>query len=126
MDWKPKKPPTAAEIAARFRRDLADGRYSPGSRLPGARGLAAQLHVSLMTVQSAYKALAADGLVAGRAGSGTYVLDPPEGEPTAGDAALGLRELQDRLTHVTSQLSDLHRRVERLETARSGSADGDQ
>ena len=126
MDWKPDKPPTAKEIAARFRDGLAAGLYSPGARLPGAKGLATELGVSLMTVQSAYKQLAEDGLVEGRPGSGTYVIDPQKGEQTATQAALGLRELQDQLTHVTSQLSELRNRVERLETVRPGGADENQ
>ncbi|MGW2352117.1 GntR family transcriptional regulator [Actinacidiphila glaucinigra] len=126
MDWTPERPPTAKEIAARFRDNLADGLYSPGSRLPGAKGLAKELNVSLMTVQSAYKQLADDGLVEGRPGSGTYVIDPREGEPTAAKTAAGLRELQDQLTHVTSQLSELRRRVEHLEDVRSGGADENQ
>ncbi|MFJ4806417.1 GntR family transcriptional regulator [Streptomyces murinus] len=126
MDWKPEKPPTAKEIAARFRDDLAAERYSPGARLPGAKGMAKELGVSLMTVQSAYKQLAEDGLVEGRAGSGTYVIDPKKGNQTAGQTARGLRELQDHLAHVTSQLSELRVRVEQLEATRSGVVDESQ
>ncbi|MFP1625674.1 GntR family transcriptional regulator [Streptomyces sp. 5K101] len=126
MDWKPAKPPTAKEIAARFRDRLAAGTYSPGARLPGAKGLAKELGVSLMTVQSAYKQLADDGLVEGRPGSGTYVVDPQKGDQTANQTALGLRELRSQLSHVTSQLSELRDRVERLEAARSGVADENQ
>src|SRR5881409_3392574 len=126
MDWKPEKPPTAKEIAARIRDGLAAGMYSPGARLPGAKGLARELGVSLMTVQSAYTQLADDGLVEGRPGSGTYVIDPQKGEQTASQAALGLRERQDQLGHVFSQLSELRDRLERLETARSGVVDENQ
>jgi len=126
MDWKPEKPPTAKEIAARFRDALAAGKYSPGARLPGAKGVAKELGVSLMTVQSAYRQLADDGLVEGRPGSGTYVIDPQKGEQTASQAARGLRELQDQLNHVTSRLSELQDRVERLEAARSGVVDENQ
>ncbi|MGD3107558.1 GntR family transcriptional regulator [Streptomyces sp. YGL11-2] len=126
MDWKPEKPPTAKEIAAKFRGDIADGLYGPGARLPGAQGLAKALGVALMTVQSAYKQLAEDGLVEGRRGSGTYVIDPAKGEPTAQQAAAGLRDLQEQLKHVTSQFSELRERVERLEAGHSGRADENQ
>ncbi|MFD3935700.1 GntR family transcriptional regulator [Streptomyces sp. NPDC058611] len=126
MESKPENPRTAKEIAAKFRKDIGDGAYSAGSQLPGAKGLAKQLGVALMTVQTAYKQLADDGLVAGRQGSGTYVLDPKQGDLTAQQSALGLRELQDQLVHVTSQLSELQDRVDRLEAARSGPTDENQ
>jgi GntR family transcriptional regulator len=118
MNWSPENHPTAKEIAAKFRSDIVEGVYGPGTRLPGAKGIAKKLGVGLMTVQSAYKQLAADGLVAGRPGSGTYVIDPVKGEPTAQQAAAGLRDLQDQLKHVASQLSDLIERVARLESER--------
>ncbi|MET9320848.1 GntR family transcriptional regulator [Streptomyces sp. NPDC003038] len=126
MDWNPEKPPTAKEIAAKFRKDIGGGVYPTGSQLPGAKGLAKSLGVGLMTVQSAYRQLAEDGLVVGRQGSGTYVLDPAKGDPTAQDAVSGLRELQNQLAHVTSQLSELQDRVERLEAARPGPSDEHQ
>lgn len=126
MDWKPDKPPSAKEIAARFREAIATGVYPPGRQLPGAKGIATKLGVALMTVQSAYKQLAEDGLVEGRPGSGTYVIDPQKGDPTAAQIALGLRDLQEHLSHVTSQLSDLRDRVERLEAAKPGLADENQ
>ncbi|MCM2418998.1 winged helix-turn-helix domain-containing protein [Streptomyces sp. RKAG293] len=115
MDAKPEKKPNAKEIAATFRNDIADGVYGPGARLPGAKGYAGKLGVALMTVQNAYGRLAEEGLVEGRQGSGTYVVDPAAGEPTAQQAASSIRELQAELTHVTSQLSELRSRVEALE-----------
>lgn len=118
MDSKP----NAREIAAQLRSEIADGTYGPGTRLPGAKGYAKKLGVALMTVQSAYGQLAEEGLVEGRPGSGTFVLDPVKGEPTAQQTAMGLRELQVELKHVTSQLSDLHGRIERLEAKLSGRA----
>jgi DNA-binding GntR family transcriptional regulator len=126
MDWKPEKPPSAKEIAGRFRDEIAAGTYPPGRQLPGAKGVATTLGVALMTVQSAYKQLADDGLVEGRPGSGTYVIDPQKGQPAASETALGMRELQDHLTHVTSQLSELRDRVNRLEAAQPGRSDENQ
>ncbi|MFG2293384.1 GntR family transcriptional regulator [Streptomyces sp. NPDC048603] len=123
MDWNPEKPPSAKEIAAKFRQDIGDGAYPAGTQLPGAKGVARHLGVGLMTVQSAYKQLAEDGLVVGRQGSGTYVLDPEKGGQTAQDAVLGLRELQDHVALLTSQLTDLRDRVERLEAVHPGPSD---
>ncbi|MEU1822623.1 GntR family transcriptional regulator [Streptomyces abikoensis] len=127
MDWTPEKPPTAKEIAARFRSAMADGAYPPGRQLPGAKGLAKQLGVALMTVQSAYKQLAEDGLVEGRRGSGTYVIDPRKGEPTAQQAVSSIRDLQEQLKQATSQIAELSERVAKLEEERTSSASrGDQ
>ncbi|MZE55839.1 GntR family transcriptional regulator [Streptomyces sp. SID5770] len=126
MDWNPEKPPNAKEIAAKFRKDIGDGVYPAGTQLPGAKGVAKHLGVGLMTVQSAYKQLAEDGLVVGRQGSGTYVLDPEKGSRTAQDVALSLRELQDHVALLTSQLSDLQGRVERLEAVPTSPSDKNQ
>ncbi|KOV01949.1 hypothetical protein ADK91_21355 [Streptomyces sp. XY511] len=126
MDWNPEKPPSAKEIAAKFRKDIGDGVYPAGAQLPGAKGVAKHLGVGLMTVQSAYRQLADDGLVVGRQGSGTYVLDPEKGSQTAQGAVLGLRELQDHVALLTSQLAVLQGRVDRLEAVQSGPSDGNQ
>lgn len=124
MDWKPEKPPSAKEIAAKFRDAIADDAYPPGRQLPGAKGLAKQLGVALMTVQSAYRQLAEDGLVEGRRGSGTYVIDPKKGESTAQEAAASLRDLQIQMKDAVSQLTDLADRVARLEKQLSAAPRG--
>ncbi|RXS83789.1 GntR family transcriptional regulator [Streptomyces sp. TM32] len=121
MDSKPPKTPNAREIAAQIRDDIADGTYGPGARLPGAKGYAKKLGVALMTVQSAYGQLAEEGLVEGRPGSGTYVIDPVQGEPTAQQTAVGIRDIQAELVRVTSRLTDLAERVEKLEEERTSS-----
>ncbi|MFE4873070.1 GntR family transcriptional regulator [Streptomyces sp. NPDC056682] len=123
MEWTQETPPSAKDIAASFRADIANGAYSPGARLPGAQGLAKRLGVALMTVQNAYRQLAEDGLVEGRPGSGTYVLDVKRGKPTAQSSAASIRDLQDQMKHVTSLLSDLRDRVDRLEGDRPDRAD---
>lgn len=115
MDSKPGKRPSAREIAAKFRKDIAEGVYGTGAQLPGAQSYARKLGVALMTVQNAYRQLAEDGLVEGRRGSGTYVIDPAEGEPSAQEAAASIRDLQGQLKHVTSQLGELSERVAKLE-----------
>jgi DNA-binding GntR family transcriptional regulator len=60
-------------IADDVRRAIAGGRLPAGARLPSSRALARQLGVSRNTVLTAYDSLAADGLLAGRTGSGTVV-----------------------------------------------------
>ena len=54
---------------------VRDGRLSPGTRMPGKRSLAAQLGVSVSTVDAAYQQLAAEGYLESRPRSGFYVMD---------------------------------------------------
>jgi GntR family transcriptional regulator/MocR family aminotransferase len=66
---------------------VADGRLSPGTRLPATRVLAAQLGVSRGVVVDAYRRLADEGLVGGRRGGGTTVLAaPPPAVPAPTEA----------------------------------------
>jgi GntR family transcriptional regulator/MocR family aminotransferase len=70
------------QIEAHLRRSIGSGALAPGARLPATRALARDLGVNRLTVETAYAQLEADGLVAGRAGSGTYVLAAPAILPT--------------------------------------------
>lgn len=65
--------PMQEQIAAFFRRAIADGRLGPGARLPSTRSLAEQMVVARNTVSLAYERLAAEGYVEGRRGGGTRV-----------------------------------------------------
>ena len=71
--------PTPAYL--QMRRQIASaihsGRLVPGHALPSERDLAAQLHLSRMTVRRAVEALVEDRLVERRQGSGTYVRSRP-------------------------------------------------
>ncbi|MFJ7948644.1 GntR family transcriptional regulator [Streptomyces sp. NPDC096354] len=125
MDWKSEKPPTAKDIAAHYRTEIAIGTYGPGARLPGAQGLGKKLGVALMTVQSAYRQLAEDGLVEGRPGSGTYVVDAKEGDPSPQQAAASLRDLQEQMRQAAARLDDLSERLAQLEAERGSLASGD-
>jgi GntR family transcriptional regulator/MocR family aminotransferase len=68
--------PLYRQIEGHLRRSIVAGSLAPGTRLPATRRLARDLGVSRMTVENAYAELEADGLVAARVGSGTYVLSP--------------------------------------------------
>ena len=65
------------DLSTRIYRQLfdavLDGRLRPGERLPPTRELARRLDVSRNTVALAYELLAAEGVVVGRAGAGTFV-----------------------------------------------------
>lgn len=60
-------------IAAQIAAGIAEGRWSPGSRLPGERDLAEEFKVSRPTVREAMIALEMKGWVEARHGSGLYV-----------------------------------------------------
>ncbi|WP_405599307.1 GntR family transcriptional regulator [Streptomyces sp. NBC_01410] len=115
MDSQPKRKPNAREIAARVRDQVAAGTFGPGDRLPGARAYAKKLGVALMTVQNAYSQLQEEGLVEGRAGSGTYVRDPAPGEQVPREAAQRLTDLQAEVARVSTELAGLVERVKQLE-----------
>ena len=54
-------------------REIAEGRYRPGDRLPSEAQLCERFSASRITVAKAIQALQRDGLVNRRPGSGTYV-----------------------------------------------------
>jgi GntR family transcriptional regulator len=58
-------------------RRIEDGSLPTGARLPSEPDLAAELSVSRATLREALQALATDGMVERRRGSGTYVTDRP-------------------------------------------------
>jgi DNA-binding FadR family transcriptional regulator len=71
------------QVARRLAADIAAGRLSPGQRLPSERELARSLGVGRASVREALAALANQGLLETRPGSGSFV---------AGDAAARLPE----------------------------------
>jgi GntR family transcriptional regulator/MocR family aminotransferase len=70
--------PRFREIADDLRRAIATGKLPRGARLPATRAMAKQLGVSRNTVLAAYETLAAEGIIAGRKGSGTVVQAAPK------------------------------------------------
>ena len=53
--------------------EMRSGTLAAGTRMPGKRRLAAELSVSVNTVDAAYQMLAAEGYLESREGSGFYV-----------------------------------------------------
>jgi GntR family transcriptional regulator of arabinose operon len=62
-----------AELAARLRADIRNGKYTQGERLPSENELAAQTGYSRQTVRQAMSVLENEGLTSRVQGSGTYV-----------------------------------------------------
>jgi len=67
--------PIYLQIGARVREQLARGDLKPGSKLPSARDLAAQLGVNPNTVAHAFARLEVDGVIETKRGLGTFVRD---------------------------------------------------
>lgn len=61
------------QIAEAIRRDILNGRYKPGDRLPSVRRLCEDWNCTPGTIQRAYAELARSGLLVSRAGRGTQV-----------------------------------------------------
>mgnify|MGYP001164700073 FL=1 len=66
--------PIYQQIESHLRQAILSGNLPAETRLPACRQLAHDLGVNRTTVENAYSALEADGLVFSRMGSGTYVL----------------------------------------------------
>jgi GntR family transcriptional regulator / MocR family aminotransferase len=86
--------PLAVQLADGLRRAATSGALRAGDRLPSSRALAAELGVSRTVTAAAFDQLLAEGWVAGRRGSGTYVTTVPagagavaSGDPATGDRA---------------------------------------
>lgn len=76
---------------------MRSGEINAGTRMPGKRRLAAELSVSVNTVDSAYQLLAAEGYLLARERSGFYVQRYPlmpvsEAKPKAPKAGVSARE----------------------------------
>jgi GntR family transcriptional regulator/MocR family aminotransferase len=68
--------PLHAQLTRALKSALAGGRFGQGSRLPPTRALARDLGVSRNTVLTAYEQLRAEGFMAARVGSGSFVAAP--------------------------------------------------
>ncbi|QHF92659.1 GntR family transcriptional regulator [Streptomyces sp. NHF165] len=71
----PEQPPYL-RIADLFRQRIADGDWTPGDRLPSRSALGAEYGVGDNVIRRAQELLISQGLLEGRAGSGTYVAEP--------------------------------------------------
>lgn len=65
-------------IAESIRQQILDGKLKPGERLVSVREMALKWNCTPGTIQHAYQLLAQQGLITGRAGQGTKVVDDIE------------------------------------------------
>jgi GntR family transcriptional regulator / MocR family aminotransferase len=65
--------PLYDQLTRALKASILDGRIAAGTQLPPTRELADELELSRTTVLAAYEQLRAEGYIAGRVGSGSYV-----------------------------------------------------
>ncbi|MFI8854950.1 FCD domain-containing protein [Streptomyces sp. 891-h] len=74
----PQRAPLATQVIAALRQQITSGQWPVGSRIPTEPELVEQLGVARNTVREAVRALAHNGLLDIRQGSGTYVVATSE------------------------------------------------
>lgn len=73
--------PIYAQVVRALKEGIQAGRFPPGCRFPATRDLARDLGVSRSTVLHAYERLRMEGRIAGKVGSGSYVVGSTGGAP---------------------------------------------
>src|SRR5262249_52935999 len=76
------------EIAEQLRRQIEDGTYPPGSRLPTEAEMTERYHVGRTALRQALARLTADGLLTARPRHGTFVRHRPVRLPISRYAAM--------------------------------------
>lgn len=98
------RPTLAATLARSLERQIREGAYRPGDKLPSLRELA-QLHgYAKNTVVASFEWLVAQGLVEPRRGSGYYVREQAAGRPPEDDDAGSLDRAMDIVWMMREQL----------------------
>jgi GntR family transcriptional regulator/MocR family aminotransferase len=93
--------PLAVQLADALREAAATGHLRGGDRLPSTRALAGRLQVSRTVTSAAYEQLHAEGWIAGRHGSGTYVTTSPAADRPVGGVVLGAEREPVELLDLT-------------------------
>jgi GntR family transcriptional regulator, transcriptional repressor for pyruvate dehydrogenase complex len=88
----------SAELADQLRREIAEGRLTPGDRMPTETALVMSSGASRTVVREAIATLKAENLIETRQGSGSFVL-PPDGSTHFSITGEELESLSDAL-HV--------------------------
>ncbi|MGW3343556.1 aminotransferase-like domain-containing protein [Nonomuraea rubra] len=86
--------PLQDQLTAQLRRAIVRGQLAPRSRMPSTRTLARVLGISRGVALAAFERLLAEGYIAGRHGSGTYVCAPANARPSSagsGETRIDLR-----------------------------------
>lgn len=88
------------QIAETIRKDILNGRYKPGDRLPSVRQLCEDWNCTPGTIQRAYNELAREGLLVSRAGRGTQVAGTVPRAKAQGQETLRRANLVNRMEAI--------------------------
>jgi DNA-binding FadR family transcriptional regulator len=116
MSARPRQPHRIYErITASIQRQIADGRLTPGTKLPAEREMARRHKVSRVTIREAFRSLEERGILIIRrgAGGGAVIADPGPGGPaqSTSEAVTRLRLVLHQQAAVVAQhgRADRHR-----------------
>jgi DNA-binding GntR family transcriptional regulator len=110
-DFADPRPPYL-QIADDLRRQIHEGRYKPGDRLPSNAAMAIEYGSATETIRNALRTLRTEGLVATQSTRGTFVLrkpGEPEPDPEFVRLVTGMQDVLRRLEKVEGRLAALER-----------------
>ncbi|HUF47741.1 MAG TPA: GntR family transcriptional regulator [Vicinamibacterales bacterium] len=105
--------PLYQQIVDGLKREISEGRLTPGAPLPSFRGLAEDLLVSVITVKRAYEDLERDGIIYRRQGLGTFVAEAGDNRSREGKVEKARELMRDAIREATEAGLDA-RHVQRL------------
>ncbi|MGB1250369.1 MAG: GntR family transcriptional regulator, partial [Candidatus Promineifilaceae bacterium] len=94
--------PLYRQIVEQIQMQILNGELEAEQQLPPTRSVAATYGVSRVTVKAAYEQLAAEGFIASRQGSGTFVVPLPLGHSAAEAVSLDLSAWAERALQTQS------------------------
>lgn len=101
--------PLHMRVADDLRRKVLSGEFAVGTKLPSLRALAEKYAVSEVTAHTAVRSLQHEGVLQSTSGRGTFVTAVPT-------VVSESRTIQAQLTELRSEITDLNRRMQRLES----------
>lgn len=113
------KPMGSQAIADELRREIDDGQYPVGERLPSYRALVARFGVAVNTAQVAVQLLEKDGYVITESRRGAFVVERSARKP----AEIRLRDLRRELGDLRTEIRQARDAVAGLERRVSGIVD---
>ena len=88
--------PAYMKIHDQIKKDIDEGNWKIGERLPSERDLAEEFEVSRMTLRQAISLLVEEGVLERRVGSGTFVSSTRVQEKMRGTTSLTVEQSQQR------------------------------
>lgn len=93
--------PLYMQIYSCIRKEIESGRLAKGEKLPSKRALSSHLKVSIITVETAYAQLMAEGYISSKPGSGYYAEDMGLDEPSYDEASVKVKNTERRNNIIT-------------------------